>query len=95
MTTTTEMSPHQCPSCGRVNDLHTGKQDTVPKPNDVSICWGCGALVVFEDAEGRQRLPTDEERARFESDPEVQRVRQHVLTSVTPRQAAKRSWGAQ
>jgi hypothetical protein len=52
-----------CPYCGRRNELHaeaTGPDGRAPKPGDVTICWGCVGVCIF-DENMALRLPTDEE----------------------------------
>jgi len=46
------ISPANCPKCGYKNmDTATDVEGTAvaPKPGDVSICWGCGGLLVFDE----------------------------------------------
>jgi len=64
MTYTTRLKPQLCPECGYVADTYTSLQPEPPKEGDYTICFNCGALIVF-DADIVQRLATEEERTEF------------------------------
>lgn len=52
-----------CPYCGRRNELHAeavALNGKAPKPGDVTICWGCVGVCIF-DEDMVLRLPMDEE----------------------------------
>jgi hypothetical protein len=51
-----------CPYCAKVLDVHAEliQQGDGPKPGDVTICWGCVGICMFDEDLGL-RLPTDEE----------------------------------
>lgn len=77
--TTTELPPSACPYCGGKIEAHTGIGRAVePKPGDVSICFGCAGVLVF-DVELRPRLPTIAETARFDADERVQHARRALI----------------
>lgn len=52
-----------CPSCGDIVDKATSLADddtSGPGVGDLSICWNCGALNAFEDANQlRPALPSE------------------------------------
>lgn len=83
--------PLVCLGCGLVNDGHQGPESTdVPEAGDVSVCFTCGALAMYDvDALGllTLRLPTDAELADLEADPQLQTVRHAIAESYTGEQA--------
>jgi len=60
----TEVPPHTCPACHRVNDAVTlvsnEPMDRGPMAGDVSICAYCHVVSIFQ-ANGRLRLATSRE----------------------------------
>jgi predicted RNA-binding Zn-ribbon protein involved in translation (DUF1610 family) len=80
---------HRCPHCGRANDTSSSREDAVPKHGDVSICWGCGGVAIFEDGPFgmSSRLPTDEELANVMRDPQVQAILSAIGLYRTPLEA--------
>lgn len=67
-----------CPKCGEMIDgwSETGHGDK-PKPGDASICFYCLAVLVF-DATPKPVLPTPEQAAEIEADPNVQKALKHL-----------------
>jgi hypothetical protein len=55
---TTRVPNHVC-TCGQENDAASHRNAT-PSPGDVSLCWYCGELTVFNE-DLTQRVPTEEE----------------------------------
>jgi hypothetical protein len=48
-----------CLGCGTLNPAQTGVTGQArPSPGDISICWTCGHLMAFADADGRVRALT-------------------------------------
>jgi|HubBroStandDraft_2_1064218.scaffolds.fasta_scaffold45328_2 hypothetical protein len=45
-----DIPPHTCPVCKRVNDAVTCPTDSTARPStgDISICFTCGSISVFE-----------------------------------------------
>lgn len=42
--------PAMCPNCGLAGDKHTGGPDErPPQPNDITMCFGCGMFLMFND----------------------------------------------
>lgn len=62
--TTTDFSdrPNECRECGRKNNAVTSVEpgQIVPEPGSVSVCFGCGAITLF-DENLKLRPPTAEE----------------------------------
>lgn len=59
---TTELSPRPCPQCGAPNNMATGVgHDRPPKPGDVSLCCGCGAILMFNNDLSSRKVTPDEE----------------------------------
>jgi hypothetical protein len=65
------MSPHRttpslCPHCGKLLDGVTCLEDDAitPKPGDFSVCFGCSALLTFDETL-IVRLATDQELKEF------------------------------
>lgn len=66
-----------CPACGAVHDGAASMTSIGrPEPGDLSICFDCGSLNVWEakDEKLSQRLPTPDEALTFASDPEVRKI---------------------
>lgn len=60
-----------CPWCGKKNEVNRGVgHDEPPSPGDVSICFECTQLGVYDD-EMRMRKPTAEEAVVLSTDPNV------------------------
>lgn len=71
------MSTVRCPSCGRANTEHESINDPdarTPDDGDLSICWGCRAVAVYETDPLRLRLPTDAELHKIKRSPGVARA---------------------
>ena len=64
-----------CLDCGAVNPAQTGVTGKArPSPGDISICWTCGHLMAFADADGRVRALTDAEIVEIAGDPRIVRI---------------------
>jgi len=62
--------PH-CPYCNSVLDAHRGMDgNCLPMTGDVSICFNCANLLVYEIEGGNidLRKPTPEEQSDFDND---------------------------
>lgn len=85
-----------CPHCGREHDAHDGPtRDAQPAAGDVSICWGCHQISVYEtfgDALGL-RMPTPEEEAEMRASPELREAFAAMAESYYPEQASHLRWG--
>jgi transcription initiation factor IIE alpha subunit len=59
---TTTLTPENfCPACSERLSAATGiKEDTVPKPGDISICVHCGEYLVFDDNLRSQSMSQEE-----------------------------------
>lgn len=73
-----------CPGCGRANELASATQmGTGPKPGDVSICWKCAYVGVYdENLQTVQPPPTELEEIM--ADPDIFEIRQSILTRRYP-----------
>ncbi len=50
----------RCPSCGyRMNAATHVRGEAVPRPGDLSLCWGCGTVLIFDEALRSVLPPTD------------------------------------
>lgn len=68
-----------CPSCGRLNDAHTGVSGkAAPEPGDVSLCFGCAEPAIYTQ-DLQLRRPTDDERAEIIASPLVEQARGILL----------------
>jgi hypothetical protein len=60
-----DFPPSPCPFCGIILNFHvatSGEDEGVPmQPGDVTICAGCGAILIFES--DKVRKPSDGEKA--------------------------------
>lgn len=80
-----------CPWCGKRNDTHHQVDAPgVPKPGDVSLCWGCHRASVYGDLGGLRR-PTADEQQAIDADPDVQRALAVLATAASPGEAVKRT----
>lgn len=68
-----EIPATKCRSCGYDLEMVTGVNAGVPDAGSVSICFGCGALSIF-NANLTMREPTMKEQAQIEQDPFIQKV---------------------
>jgi hypothetical protein len=64
---TTKLPVHTCTACGAANDAASHEQAT-PSSGDVSLCWYCGELTLFNE-DLTQRAPTEEELAAIKENP--------------------------
>lgn len=74
----------QCPSCAKVMDAVSGvDHDEAPRPGDVSLCFDCGAVLIFTDTLGL-RKPDPMEMLRIELSDDWKRIEkaQAVIRSV-------------
>jgi hypothetical protein len=64
----------RCPHCFKLLDGHQALEghDQRPGPGDVTVCFGCAAVLVFDD-QLEVRAATDQERTEAMSQPEVAR----------------------
>jgi len=63
---TTRVPPHTC-TCGADNDA-ASHRNAIPSPGDVSLCWYCGELTVFNE-DLTQHVPTEEEMVEIRANP--------------------------
>ena len=59
---------------------------TRPEPGDVSVCGGCGGLVVLEAGYTRRKA-TEQEAAEYRKDPKVQAAREAAMAMIQRRRA--------
>lgn len=62
----TLVPPHIC-TCGADNDA-ASHHNATPSPGDVSLCWYCGELTVFNE-DLTQHIPSEEEMDEIKSNP--------------------------
>ena len=68
--------PTICPSCGAKHEAITNVEarDVLPDNGDVSICFRCGEICIFDDkAYGGMRKPTKKEQREIARDKESDR----------------------
>ncbi|MBY0559895.1 hypothetical protein [Hyphomicrobium sp.] len=65
-----ETPPNRCPVCGEVNELTTGVGAARPAEGDLSLCFSCGTLSIF-NADLTIRPPTEAEQAELNASPQV------------------------
>lgn len=86
---TTRVPSNRCPVCKYQMDAATGVEpETKPKPGDVSICWQCGAVLIF-DTDLTSRLPTEQEFKELRESPMWPTVRKGVALAHRRRQLLK------
>lgn len=72
--TTTEMDT-VCPFCGTRHECATGPLGGTPEDGDVTMCFACGQLCMFDhNATGGLRKPTKAERRTFARDKMVKQI---------------------
>lgn len=64
--------PHKCELCGDVNDM-TSHADKSPEEGNLSICWNCGMLTIFQE-DLTQRKLTPEELEEYQASPSWSQV---------------------
>jgi hypothetical protein len=58
---TTRVKPNHCPACKEPVDAATGVEPkTKPKPDDISFCWKCGQVLLY-NADLTSRIPSQRE----------------------------------
>lgn len=87
---TTETGVHPCPQCGAPNDMATSwGGDDSPEPGDVSLCVGCGTVLVFNDDMSSRKPTPDEEVEIFLAMPAEFRAKflevQAMLKATAPK----------
>ena len=75
-----EMPPSACPFCGEIQDsacAAPGSADPTerPQPGDFTLCFDCGAALVFADDDLRLRKPSARESDEIERDRDCRRAR--------------------
>lgn len=66
--------PTICPFCGQHHDAatHTGGTNSEPDDGDVTLCFGCGRICIFDsDSYGGLRKPTKKEQRAIGRDERV------------------------
>lgn len=78
-----------CPFCGRENDSHapTGNDYQIPEEGDVSICWKCHGVGIFQ-GDGTVRKPSPEEDANLRAAPEIADALMVISKAQGPTKAA-------
>lgn len=82
------LATNRCVECGRTNDMITQiEPDTLPDPDDVSICWYCGHVALF-NADRTLREPTVDECLQLHQDHGIRHLL--ALRSIARRMEADR-----
>jgi hypothetical protein len=80
-----------CPFCLVENQEHDGTCEAhdQPESGDISICWSCRSISVFEfgPAGVALRVPTPEEVQRFKVSPMIAEVLSTMNAASRPQQA--------
>jgi hypothetical protein len=75
-----------CPYCGAKNDAatHIGRTTETPRAGDVSICFSCVGIMVYEPQDGRLilRKPTAAEFFELRADSTIAKFRAQVIRSA-------------
>ncbi len=74
-----------CPNCGKVLDKATSANldGHKPRPGDVSVCWKCKAILVFNN-DLILMNPAEEELVLIKQHPDIKRILS-VLKSIEDR----------
>jgi len=76
-----------CPSCGHIIDGYTSSEldNASPKTGDVSICWYCGEIMVFDGNPLSVRKPTTEDMQEIKKMPKFMRLHRDLLLTIAAR----------
>ena len=76
-----DLPVYPCPLCGYELQFATSliNPGSTPSAGDVQVCITCAGVAVFTGNELESRLPTDEERAVFDKDDSVVKIRVNVI----------------
>jgi len=88
MPTTTELAT-TCPHCNKFQDQATGKKNTRPRPGDVSICWKCFELGIYEQ-DLSLRKPSEIELQELLENPSIKEALRVTKNSNRPTEAMKK-----
>jgi hypothetical protein len=84
----TRTPEQRCPKCKTILDSASGvNTDRSPKEGDITLCIKCAVLLVF-NKDLIMRLPTNEERMKFASDPSV--IHAQIVIRGMPRKQNRR-----
>ena len=73
----------RCPICARaVDDATPVGHHREPKPDDVAVCLYCAAVLIYDGAPLRLRLPRGPERAELYGDEQIAKVRGAVRARI-------------
>ena len=76
------LPPQECPACGKYLDCASGFNcDGKPRPGDVTVCFGCGAILEFQKGL-KFRLVPDAEANTTEDLEDARKARAKVLAMI-------------
>jgi hypothetical protein len=82
-----EIAKVECPDCLHEMDRAAcveGAEHARPRGGDVTFCFHCGALLVFE-ADLQVRRPSEEEAAELGRDPKIQKIQRLLRGFIATR----------
>ena len=47
--TSTRLTPNPCRNCGDILDTASALDHKIPKPGDISLCFNCGEIGIFDE----------------------------------------------
>lgn len=78
----------RCPTCHRHHELASSKEGLRPVDGDVSVCWSCHALAVFDSTTFYGlRKPTQAELLELADRKDVQVILVAIGLAATPSEA--------
>lgn len=85
------MASVSCPSCGRANTEHDSidEPSAAPGEGDLSLCWGCRSVAVYEINPLRLRFPTDAELREIMTSLNIARALSAMNTRLGPTAAVR------
>lgn len=76
-----------CPSCGKIIDGYTSADfdRASPQPGDVSMCWYCGGIMVFDGEPLSVRKPHAADMEEIEQMHDFKRLHRNLLLDIAAR----------
>ena len=76
--------PTSCPGCGNKLDASSGNDGVPPKAGDASLCWYCGALLLYREDLTLRPMSTLEKVEHLE-DPTFRRIHAELMEEIRSR----------
>lgn len=77
-----------CPGCAKKLDASSGADGVAPKPGDCSICWYCGAMLLYQE-DLTLRPMTNAEKVEHLADPDFRKVYRDLVKDIDRRERGR------